>query len=393
MKSLLRPTATFSTPLALLAISLPLLLTACSRDEAPTVVDTPRPVKTLVVEAPLAGGFRQFPARIDALNKAEMAFRIPGSIQELAVKEGDPVEAGQLLLTLDPTDYEIAAKDAQATFNRADREFRRAQELIENGYISQSDFDLKEAQWKNASAAVEKTIQDLAYTRLTAPFDGTVAERYVQQFEEVQAKQPVLAIQDNRELEVQIDVPEVIVSQIRPTADRRPQPDLIPVFASFENRPGEKYDLELREVATRADASTQTFQVTFIMPAPSDFLVFPGMTATVTADMSNVATNDQTVAIPASAVTADEGLEPFVWTVDEPALTVRKTPVAVGRLFGHSIEIEDGLNPGIRVVTAGVGYLAEGMTVRLMEQREEAEPRPDEAPPSPTGNTDKPQES
>jgi RND family efflux transporter MFP subunit len=158
----------------------------------------------------------------------------------------------------------------------------------------------------------------------------------------------------------------------------------VPVYASFESRPGERFDLDLREIATRADPATQTFKITFTMPAPEGFLVFPGMTATVTADLSEIDTRDDALFLPATAVTADKQLEPFVWIVEEPAMTVRKVPVTVGRLTGHSIEITEGLEAGNRVVVAGVGYLAEGMTVRLMAQREEAEPRADEAPPAAT---------
>lgn len=66
--------------------------------------------------------------------------------------------------------------------------------------------------------------------------------------------------------------------------------------------------------------------------------------------------------------------------VDEANLTVTKTPVEVGRLRGSSIEIKTGLEIGKRVVVAGVGYLAEGMQVRLLPEREEAEPRADEGP-------------
>jgi multidrug efflux pump subunit AcrA (membrane-fusion protein) len=116
------------------------------------------------------------------------------------------------------------------------------------------------------------------------------------------------------------------------------------------------------------------------MPAPKGFLVLPGMTATVTADLSKVAIDDSILFLPAAAVTADESLQPFVWVVDEKEMRVKKTPVRVGRMSGWSIEIDGGLEPGSRVVTAGVGFLAEGMQVRLIPEREEAEPRSDEAP-------------
>jgi RND family efflux transporter MFP subunit len=371
-------------PLRLVAcLALPFLLNGCSKNEEPVAAETPRPVKTVVVEAPDVGGVRKFPARIDALNKAELSFRVPGTIQELPVKEGDRVEEGQLLVALDPTDFEIAVRDAQASFDRAESDYKRAQELVKKDYISRSDFDAKEAEFKSAEAALKQAKQDLSYTKLTASFPATVAKRYVQRFEEVQAKQPVLAVHDSSKLEVKVDVPENVMLRIRPPGSGRPESARVPVTASFDKRPGEEFDLTLREVATRADPATQTFQVTYTMPAPKDFLVLPGMTATVTADLSKVAMDDSVLFLPAAAVTADESLKPFVWVVDEKEMKVYKRPVEVGRMSGWSIEIKGGLEPGDRVVTAGVGYLSEGMEVRLLPEREEAEPRPDEAPREP----------
>jgi len=361
-------------------LAFPLLFAGCSKNDEPVAAETPRLVKTVVVEALDLGGVRKFPARIDALNKAELSFRVPGTIQELPVKEGDRVEEEQLLAALDPTDFEIAVRDAQASFDRAESDYKRAQELVKKDFISRSDFDAKEAQFKNAEAALQQAQQDLSYTRLTASFPATVAERYVQRFEEVQAKQPVLAVHDSKQLEVKVDVPETIMLRIRPPESDQPEAGRVPVFASFDKRPGEEFDLTLSEVATRADAATQTFQVTYTMEAPEDFLVLPGMTATVTADLRKVELDDSVLFLPAAAVTADESLGPFVWVVDEQEMKVRQNPVQVGRLSGWSIEIKGGLEPGSRVVTAGVGFLAEDMDVRLVPDREEAEPRPAEAP-------------
>jgi len=292
-----------SLRLAAWLVLIPLLI-GCSKGEEPATEEMPRLVKTMVVEAPDTGSVRNFPARIDALNKAEIAFRVPGTIQELPVKEGDRVEKGQLLVALDPTDFEIAAKDTQASFDRAENDYKRAQELVEKNFISRSDFDAKEAQFKSAKAALEQAKQDLSYTRLTASFPATVAKRYVQRFEEVQAKQPVLALHDSTQLEVKVDVPENVMLRIRPSESGQPRSSRVPVTAKFDSRPGQKFDLTLREVATRADPATQTFQVTFTMPAPEDFLVLPGMTATVTADLSKVAPSDSVFYLPAAAVTA-----------------------------------------------------------------------------------------
>lgn len=340
-----------------------------------------RPVKSMVVETPNLGGERNFPGRVDAQKKAELAFRVPGTIQTLNVKEGDQVEAGEVLITLDPTDIEIAVRDAQATFDRTENDFERAKEMVKDGFISRTDYDAKEAEYKNARAALDRAKQDLEYTELKASFPGTISRRYVERFEEVQAKQAVLAMQDNNTLQVKVDISENIIRSMRPTDTGQLDPDRVPTKASFDNQPGKTFDLKLREVSTRADPATQTFEATYTMAAPVNFMVFPGMTATVTADLSKVAPAKPIFSLPASAVTADKGLNPFVWVVDEPTMTVNKVSVEVGGLHGGSIEVEAGLESGQRVVVSGVGYLAEGMEVRLLPEREEAEPRLEEIPP------------
>jgi RND family efflux transporter MFP subunit len=356
-----------------------LVLSGCSEQEEPVVLDTGRPVKSVIVGGPEAGGERRFPGRVDSTSKAELAFRIPGTVQTVHVRKGDLVEEGQVLIELDPTDYEITLKDRQATYDRTKADFERAKELVKDGFISRSDYDKKEGEYKNAEAALHAAVQDVKYTKLSAPFGGTVAERYVEKAEEVQAKQNVLAIQDEDQLEIKVDVPESIVSRIE-RGGRANAGDQVPVYATFDAAPGSRIDLRFKEVSTRADAATQTFQVTFLMEPPKGLNILPGMTANVVADLGRIKDADPKFYLPVSAVTADADLDPFVWVIDEQAMTVAKRPVQVGRMSGWNIEVESGIEPGSRIVSAGVGYLADGMKVRLMVQHEQAKPRPEEAP-------------
>lgn len=90
-------------------------------------------------------GHRRFPARIEAARRAELSFAISGRLQEILVKEGDPVREGQTLARLDPTDYKIVLKDRQASYDNAKRNFDRASELVKTGAISRIDFDRTES--------------------------------------------------------------------------------------------------------------------------------------------------------------------------------------------------------------------------------------------------------
>jgi len=327
----------------------------------------------MLVEEGASGGVRHFPARIDSLQKAEVSFRVPGKIREILVTEGQQVKKGQVLARLDDTDYRIVLKDRQAAYDRARKDFERARELIKKGYISRTDYDKLEANYKSAEAAFKAARQDLSYTELKAPFDGTVARRYVQQFEEVQARQPVFALSDTSSLKVVFDVPENIIQSIRHGTDRKP----VEVWASFDTLPEKRYRLSFLEAATRADPQTQTFEVTFTMPRPSELNVLPGMTASVTVDLSRILLQGAHQMLPLTAVTANAALEPIVWIVDDQ-LKVHARKVELGELRGAEVEITGGLTAGSRVVVAGTPYLAEGMKVRLLPEVEQAEPRPDD---------------
>ena len=361
-------------------LSVALLLGGCAEQEPPQTEAVARPVKTMMIAGADATGVRSFPARIAAAARADLAFRVPGTVQELPIKEGDPVKEGDLIARLDPTDYQIVVDDRQATFDKAQKNYDRGKELVSSGAISGSDFDRLEAEFKNARAALSTASQDLAYTELKAPFEGMIASRLVDRFEEIQAKQPIVVIQNVEMLEVKFDVPESIIRGIRGrgVTESEAARDRVKVFATFQDQPGRVYPLTYKEVSTKADAKTQTFEATYLMKQWEDGTVLPGMTAGVTVDLAGYVDSAIAFTVPVSAVVGDFKLDPQVWTVDEASMTVSPQPVKVGRLVGDGIEVLEGLEPGARVVTAGTAFLVEGMPVVLMPDLEQALPRPED---------------
>mgnify|MGYP001829144215 FL=1 len=356
------------------------MLGGCAEEQPPQTEAVVRPVKTMVIAGVDASGVRSFPARIAAAQRADLAFRLPGTVQELPINEGDRLKEGDLVARLDPADYQIVVDDRQATFDKAEKNFARGKQLVGSGAISALDFDRLEAEFKNAQAALKAATQDLTYTELTAPFDGIIAKREVDRFEEVQAKQTIAILQKIDMLEVKFDLPESIVRGVRGddgTANKRAR-DQIKVFASFQDQPDETVPLEFKEIATKADPKTQTFEVTYLMTQREQGKVLPGMTADVTVDFADYIDSAMAFTVPVSAVVGDYKLDPQVWTVDEASMTVSPRTVKVGRLVGEGIEVLGGLEPGARVVTAGTPFLVAGMKVTLMPELEQAAPRPDD---------------
>ena len=361
------------------ALILAILLAACSEPPPVVPVDTTRPVKTLLIEAQDIDAVRSFPAVIDAGRKAELAFRIPGTVQELPVKEGEKVVEGEVVARLDKKDYQIVLNDHQARYNNAKKNFARGKELIKDGFISRVDFDRLEAEYESTKSAFESASQDLEYTDLKAPFSGVLAKRHIDAFQEVAAKQTIMELQDVNYLEVKVEIPENLVRAIRETGKYdKTNRDSVPMNVSFENLPGESFDLTFKEVATRADPQTQTFQVTYTMDQLESTSIFPGMTATATADFTRIFSKGTVFAVPSSAIVGDYKLEPAAWVVDEKSMTVKPRPVKVGRLLGDKIEVLGGLEPGDRIVTAGAAFLDAGMKITLLKQSEQAQPRPED---------------
>jgi RND family efflux transporter MFP subunit len=367
----------------LLATAVLPALVACGGNEQEMPPPPIRPVKIFEVEGISGEAMRRFPGSISASQRAALSFRVGGVLQKIEVREGERVKAGQLLAALDPTDYEIRLNDRQATFDNAQKNYNRGSQLVAEGNISQLDFDRLEANFRTSQAALDAARQELEYTRLKAPFAGSIGRREVENFEEVTANQPIFQLQNLEQLDVSVDLPENLVrslqrdQQVENVRDARVA-NQVETWASFEGRDGERFSLEFKEVSTKADAQTQTFRVTLTMPQPQGFSVLPGMTANVFMDFSKVVATDSTRWIPVTAVVADSGLDAQVWVLDGESMTVSPRPVTIGRMAEGRIEVISGLSGGEEIVSVGAVYLADGMQVSRMQLTEQAEPRADD---------------
>ena len=343
------------------------LITACEEPLPPVVTDS-RPVKTIVVNEGLSGSQRSFPAVVDAIQKADISFRVRGTIQKIHVREGSQVKKGDVLAELDPTDFKIRLNDREASYKTAKANFDRAKSLVEKGAISKVEHDNIRAKYFTASANLKEARQDLVYTKLKAQFDGNIAKRHVENFEEVLASQTIFSLEDTSELKLLIDVPENIMIRI----ERNPDQDRS-LHAIFDTIGDKKFPLAFVETTTKADVNTKTFKVTLKMDRPDDYTVLPGMTATVLASLpGDDLGSGSAINLPVSAVIADTNKKATVWTVDEDTMTVSPKTVTTGVMSAGYIEV-DGLQAGDRVVTAGASFLREGMKVTLLKTGEQPE--------------------
>ena len=337
------------------------VLQGCSETDKQTKTEAPlRPVKTFVVGSMENANWREFPGTVDAAQKAELGFRVSGKLKSLNVNEGAVVKDGETLAQLDDTDFQIQLKSRQADYQQAHDDYLRGKALIDKGVISQSDFSKLQAQNVAAQSALETAQRNLDYTHLEAPFSGRIAKRYVENYEEVSAMQPIYALQDVSSLLVKVDIPESLMINVQEGSE----PD---VYALFSGIPGESFPLKFKEVSSRADEATRLFNVTFSMPANPKYNILPGMSVTVRGRPPQATNLSGVIFVPPHVVQEDADGR-YLWTVThEDATTgvVNRQNVTTGKLQNDGIVILSGLEVGDEVVTAGMSKMHPGLKVRL----------------------------
>lgn len=352
MKSL-----TTSVSLLLLAV----LVSGCNAESSEVAPASIRPVKLLEITDINAGSLRSFPAKVAATKQAELAFRLSGHLVEFNLVEGQQVKKGALLARLDRRDAQNTLLNREADYELAKADFKRKGELLRRELISQAEYDLASAQLKSSKANLASAQDQLSYTELTAPYDGTVAKIAIDNYQMVQANQPVLVLQKDSNIDVVIQVPESLaskVTQFNPNAVTQP-------VVRFANDPSSSYVALLKEHATQVTPGTQSYEVVFTLPRPDNMTVLPGMSAELTMDIAQQQSLTATAILPPSAITKrdQDGLS-VVWAFDSKLGKVNQQIVTLGKVTTEGVEIVDGIKVGDQVVVAGVQYLSEGLEVK-----------------------------
>lgn len=342
-----------------------LATTGCRKQEEVAAPEPVKPVKLYAVKAGVEELQMSLPGRVRAAKRSELSFRVSGPLEDLPIDEGQLVKKGDLIAQIQKRDFETAVSEAKARELEAEQQYQRYKELFSKRQVSKADFDRYRAARDVARARLEDARNNLKDTTLVAPFDGVIARRYVENFEKVQEKQPIVFLQLIDRLEVLIDVPELLMAQFR-------QSEEIDVIASFESAPGKEYPLVVREFSTDADPATQTYQVVMTMEQPEEANILPGMTAKVVATGKEGADFGNNILVPAISVLNGADGTPYVFVYNKDSSTVTRVQVVIGPLEGTtSVTVTEGLEGGEEIVMAGVTKLRDGMRVRPWENQRE----------------------
>jgi len=272
---------------------------------------------------------------------AAIEAKISARIEKMLVVPGQKVATGQLLAELDAQEVQARVDQAKAVFQQADSDWKRFGALWEQKVLSQAEYDAAKSRFGVAQASLIEAQTMLDYTKVVAPFDGTITRKLADVGDLAAPGRPLLEMEDGRTLRLEADVPEAMINNIQVG-------DELAVHASALE-PELKGTVD--EIAPAADPNSRTFLVKLDLP------VTPGLRAGQFGRVSIPIGKTSALRVPAAAV-IQRGQMEIIFIAQNGRAQLRL--VKTGKRVGNEVEIVSGLDAGELVVTDGAGQLLDG---------------------------------
>lgn len=333
------------------AVASLLLLPGCKTANKHEVDNQPvaLAVKTEVVHADVIAKEVSVSGNIEGSTTVKLGFLVPGKINFVSNKEGENINKGQMIASLDPTNYSIAKGTADVQVSTATDEFNRLNILHDRGSLSESDFSKIGFNLQQAKLQQQLQQKNLSDTRLYSPISGVLLKRQAEVGEIVGVGVPLFVIADIKKVKVLAYVPEAELHEIK--LGQTSKINISSLDKVFSGK--------VTEVGSAADATSRAFTIKIELENPAS-LIRPGMIAE-----AKIATTEkkQVILLPAECIQQDLANQSYVFVLDKTRNKVFKRRISLGDLFENKIEIISGLADGEVVVTSGQKRLSDGSSI------------------------------
>lgn len=329
---------------------------------APTRLLAPKKVDTTLVTAFTSPRKLHFSGTLRARDRADLAFTLSGRLINREVQIGDVIAKGDVVAQLDmkPLRHNRDAaratlQDVTARWQQATRDLERVTHL--SAAKAATDEELEHTRAAEASlraskeaakTALQETERLLDEATLRAPFDAVVTEVYLQQGEFAAAGRPVVNLAGSQHLEMEFEVPESVLAQMRPGS-------AVTLRLPFSN--------DRQVLGTIRAATPSSGRPGRLFPVLVDITDAEGLVAGMTAELILSLDNQQQVSVPVASVINPGGSQPFVFLIRDDI--AHKVPVTVGQLNGSMVNVAGTIADGDTVATAGFFGLMDGDRVEV----------------------------
>lgn len=347
--------------ISVLALS-SLALVGCNQTQSLVIKKTPRPIEVVELSAQQTHSIKQFSGTLQASDMAELSFRVPGTIHDVLVQEGQSISKGDVIARLDPHDYKISVleiearlSEAKAAHQLAKSEYLRVKQATEDDAIAKVNLDRALSGYKRSAAMVKVVQQNLirandalGYTELKAPFDGVISNQKFEQFEQAIPGISIFTLHQPNQLEAVIDVPENLAHLFQENQRAN--------ISWYQEK--QIYSASLKEVGTQPHPIKQTYRVTFQLDgfdvSEKPAYLLPGKAVKVSVPFAYA---NNAYCLPYSALIGQKGEQKVLLANDHE---IESRHVELASLDANQACINTGLMVGDKVVVTGADYLKDG---------------------------------
>ncbi|MEM8551213.1 MAG: efflux RND transporter periplasmic adaptor subunit [Pseudomonadota bacterium] len=355
------------------------MVTACTPEGEPAA--EVEPVRGLITQEIVASEetlVRRYPGVLEPSEITPLSFKVAGKLTTVDLQVGEEVAEGALLAQLDATSYQNTVEERRASLDEAralleqdQNTLRRQEQLFERNVVSrvavenaETDVRSRRAQLTQAERSLSTAEEDLADTKLFAPYPGLINAVEAESFQTISAGTTIVSI-------YQADAFEVSFSVNFATASR-----LVvgtPATVRLADDPSAAFEATVTELGERAD-TVSSFPVVVTLLETSDFMK-AGMAVEVSLSFSLPEATG--FLLPMSAAINEGQIPPHspgdrvpvdVYVFDPATSTVVRRTVVMGGIRENQLVVVEGLSEGERVATAGVSFLRDGMNVTLVQR-------------------------
>lgn len=333
--------------MAVLAVA----ITACSTEQKKTEF-------TVTVKADTVGSTAQkivvsYPGKIKASEDVNIAFRVSGTILRTPKKQGDFVRKGDVIAEMDSRDYALQFQATEAEYNQTKAECERVMSLYEKQSVSLSQYEKAKYGLQQITAKYNNHKNQLADTKLRAPFDGYIQKYLYDQNETVGAGMPVVSMIAAGTPEVEINIS---------AADFMRRDRIVACVCHSELIPGVDFQTNILGINQKSNLN-QLYGMRLSLKSNGGVTPAPGTTVMV--DINFKSDEKDIPVIPLSCMFEDDG-KTCVWVI-RPDNTLEKRVIVPQEVkLDGSVAVKQGLSSGERVVSAGINSVFENQKVKIL---------------------------
>jgi len=308
--------------------------------------EDPVRVSTIMVEPRTIDTVVSAVGTLNSKNTSVLSSKVMGKVTELTVQEGNYVAVGKLLLKIESDEISAQLYQAQAAFNNARLQYDRIKSLFDVKAATQMEMEQATLGFESAKAGLNAAKAMESYTIITAPIAGEIVEKRINLGEMALPGQPILKIEDNRNLRLEVTVREQELSSIQPGKS---------VTVRLDALPGRDIKGRVTQVVQAADVRTHSFVVKIVVPADKSLIT--GMYGKAFFSTGK----REAIFVPRSAVVMMSGLSGvYIVSADGNAMFQMIQP---GEIQGDQIEAVSGLKSGDSVIVSKQAASIDGRKV------------------------------